>query len=686
MESVLQTMAANPGGYAIANLTTLFDSLRPQDAGDHQTAINNLRALAFLLEQNGTYRQALRQQLETLMGKSRQVQLYTDTGILSNEPLWAALRRRIGERILPIKPRTELLKDILGMIFHRRDDHVWLAAIPYQVWADVFNVLNLDAPYQVDNYTLVQRLEAIQVLSCRIATIGLEPELVQNAPGMERFESPFVRQNVETLQFIEDYRQALTENADLDDDHKHIMVLLDQCSSMIGRIRKHALRHGVSVSLTYHLLRLEQHIERMQTLLELVTPQPTQEQGAARLQLFLELVRAENRKHSLRDVLRQNTELLALQVTEHASNTGEHYIAETRRDWNAMFRAAAGAGLIIGAMALLKMLIAAAQLPPLIEALAYGFNYGLGFVVIHLVHCTIATKQPAMTAAAIATVLPPAGSRSDEAYGALVELIVKVIRTQFIAIVGNVLLTMSMALALSWLWKIEFGEHLVDMDKAGQLLHDLKPLIGYGLPHAAIAGVWLFLAGLISGYYDNKALYNRIPERIAAHPLLNRLIGEQRSYALGQYIERNLGALAGNFYFGMMLGLTGFFGFLLGLPLDIRHITFSSAYLAFATVASDFSLSWQVMLWGFVGVAVIGITNLVVSFALALWVALRSRGRVLADLHPLAGLLLKCFWRRPQDFFYAPRDAVDPERPAADAPAAAGAPENTPGSASISSK
>lgn len=657
MESILQTMVANPDGQAIANLTALFDTLRPSEVTDQQAAINNLRALTFLLEQQADYRLALRQQFNTLMGKSLQVQLYTDTGILSNEPFWTAIRRRIGERILPIKPRTELLKDVLGMIFHQRDDHLWLAAIPYQVWADFFNSLHLEEAYQVDNYTLMQRLEAIHVLSCRIATIGLEPELVQNAPGMERFESPFVRQNVETLQFVENYRQAVTNDDDLDDDHQQIMVLLDQCTSMIGKIRKHALKHGVSVSLTYHLLRLEQHIERMQTLLELVTPQPSSEQGPARLQLFLELVRAENRKHSLRDVFRQNTELLALQVTEHASHTGEHYIAETRNEWNAMFRAAAGAGLIIGAMALLKMLIAAAHLPPLIEALAFGLNYGLGFVVIHLVHCTIATKQPAMTAAAIATVLPPLGSRNAEAYGALAGLIVKVIRTQFIAIVGNVLLTMSMAFALSWLWKVEFGEHLVDLEKMGHLLHDLEPLAGYGLPHAAIAGVWLFVAGLISGYYDNKALYNRIPERIAAHPLLNRLIGEQRSHSLGQYIERNLGALAGNFYFGMMLGITGFIGFLLGLPLDIRHITFSSAYLAFATVASDFTLSWQVMLWGFVGVAVIGITNLVVSFALALWVALRSRGRLLADLRPLAGLLLKCLWQRPQDFFYAPRDA-----------------------------
>ncbi|WP_028455911.1 site-specific recombinase [Chitinilyticum litopenaei] len=655
MESILQTMVGNPADNALPNLGALVDAIRPRQADDSATAVNNLRALSFLLEQNESYRLAFRQQLEELLGKTRQVQLYTDTGILSNEPLLTGLRRRIGERLLPIKPRPELLKDVFGLVFHRKDDHVWLAEIPYGVWADLCRSLLLGATYLPDRYSQLQRLEAIQVLSCRIATIGLEPELVQNAPDMERFESPFVRQNVETLSFVENYRKALVEEKELDDDQKHIMVLLDQCTAQIARIRKHALKHGVSVSLTYHLLRLEQHIERMQTLLELVDPIPSPNWGPSQLRLFLQLVKAENRKHSLRDVLRQNTELLALQVTEHASHTGEHYITESRREWLAMFRAAAGAGIIVGFMALLKILITKAHLPPLIEAVAFGLNYGIGFIIVHLLHCTIATKQPAMTAATIAATLPPPGSKSAEGYRALVDLIVKVARTQFIAIMGNVLLAMPVALALGWLWAQQFGEPVVSLEKAGHLLHDLRPIEGFGLAHAAIAGVWLFLAGLISGYYDNKALYHRLPERIAAHPLLVRVLGEHRAWRLGRYVEHNLGALAGNFYFGMMLGLTGFVGFLLGLPLDIRHITFSSANIAFVAVAVDFNIDGFILLLGLGGVAVIGATNLIVSFTLALWTAMRSRQRLLSELRPLLGLVIKRFFTRPQDFFIAPR-------------------------------
>ncbi len=667
MESIFKAMLAHPDEQALFHLQALVDAIRPRRASEHVTAINNLRALSFLLERQMPYRQALRQQLKSLFEKTHQVQLYTETGILSNEQLLPGLRRRLGERLLPIIPNPALLKDVVGLLFHRQDDHVWLSNIPYEVWSDLWRSLFTE-PLLFDGRERLQLLEAIQVLSCRIATIGLEPEMVQNAPDMTRFESPFVRQNVEALRFIDAYRHAQSENVALKDDPKHILVLLDQCTAQINSIRKHARRHGVSVSLTYHLLRLDQHVERMQSLLILADLTPSQQQGETLLHLFLQWVEAENRKNSLRDVFRENTELLALQVTEHASHTGEHYIADSKEEWWAMFRAAAGAGVIVGFMALLKIMIAKLHLPPLIEALAFGLNYGLGFVIVHLLHGTIATKQPAMTAATIAATLPPSGRKIGGGHRALVELIVKVARTQFIAILGNVLLVMPVAFILGWLWSVQFGESLINSEKTLALLNDLRPIEGYALPHAAIAGVWLFVAGLISGYYDNKSLYHHIPERIAAHPLLLRVLGEKRTRQLGRYLEHNLGALAGNFYFGMMLGMTGFIGFLVGLPLDIRHITFSSAYLAFVAIATNFNLENWVLLLGLGSVALIGATNLGVSFALALATALRSRQRRFSELRPIAAVLARRFLSQPRDFFIVPQSSTrhenDAENPA----------------------
>jgi site-specific recombinase len=56
----------------------------------------------------------------------------------------------------------------------------------------------------------------------------------------------------------------------------------------------------------------------------------------------------------------------------------------------------------------------------------------------------------------------------------------------------------------------------------------------------------------------------------------------------GRYIQEHLGGIMGNFLFGCMLGSTGVLGTILGLPLDIRHIAFSSANLGYAFVGFDF--------------------------------------------------------------------------------------------------
>ena len=62
------------------------------------------------------------------------------------------------------------------------------------------------------------------------------------------------------------------------------------------------------------------------------------------------------------------------------------------------------------------------------------------------------------------------------------------------------------------------------------------------LLYAAIAGVCLFLAGLISGYYDNLAAYERIRERVEHIAWLKRLLGEARLLRFAKYVDDNLGA------------------------------------------------------------------------------------------------------------------------------------------------
>jgi len=106
------------------------------------------------------------------------------------------------------------------------------------------------------------------------------------------------------------------------------------------------------------------------------------------------------------------------------------------------------------------------------------------------------------------------------------------------------------------------------------------------------------------------------PATSASCFLAAKIAGSARLARVANYIENNLGALAGNFYFGCLLGGMGGIGILLGLPIDIRHIAFSSAFVGFAAFSLDFMLTWQAAAYAALGLALIGLLNLTVSFGL----------------------------------------------------------------------
>src|SRR5690606_32073732 len=122
-----------------------------------------------------------------------------------------------------------------------------------------------------------------------------------------------------------------------------------------------------------------------------------------------------------------------------------------------------------------------------------------------------------------------------------------------------------------------------------------------------------FRAVLLAGYLATLRVYSNVGPRLRAHVRLSQLMGQERLHRFADYIERNLGALAGNFIFGVMLGSMGTIGFILGLPLDIRHIAFASANFIQGLIninGPDIGL----IIISFLGVLLIGLTNLFVSF------------------------------------------------------------------------
>jgi len=659
MEEVFE-QCAQQQDYAQQLITDLIAEIRPARPEQAELAVKAIQALCYLLTVDPQKARLLREAVLQLLSEGKPISLFLISRHSVFTGFFSEMRRRISHKLLPDAINRDYLIDLFTLFFSKTSDEQWVSTVPDDVWVQLIQAMRFDLADKALTTTCQQNLfAASQVLSYRIAALGLEPELLRNYPELEQHSSPFVMQQSELA-------HVLSEQADQAGqiDIKHILVMLDQCKAIIAKIRRNSAQTGTSINLTQLLQRMFQQVSRLEELLTILHNfQHGQPANIEIVRLFKALVYSECHKNDLHEHWRENMELMAVRVTENASRTGEHYITENRSEYFALMRSAMGAGVIIAMMAMLKIVFAKQQLAPLTEAIVFSLNYGLGFILIHILHFTVATKQPAMTAAAIAATIDNATDTKSKEMDNLVAMIANTMRSQLVAIFGNVVIAIPMAMLLAWVVLYFTGQSFIDADKANHLLADIDPMRSGALFYAAVAGVCLFLSGLIAGYHDNLAVYNKIPQRLRAVKWMQKLMGAQRLERVANYVENNLGALAGNFYFGCLLGGMSGLGILLGLPIDIRHIAFSSAFVGFASVSLDFMLSWQSAAYIALGLASIGLVNLTVSFGLALYVAMKSRKVRFNQWRSLIKSLATRLNQHPGEFILPPKKTKPPENP-----------------------
>ena len=260
----------------------------------------------------------------------------------------------------------------------------------------------------------------------------------------------------------------------------------------------------------------------------------------------------------------------------------------------------------------LKVVLGSYTFPLAVQALLYGLNYAVCFLVnLFSTGAALATKQPALTANTIAQAL---GNRNARDLDSLESLVVRVWRSQFVSFVGNLALALPMAFVISEVFFQAAGTTVAAPTKALGLLEALHPWRSGTIPFAAIAGVFPVYRGPGIRVGRQPDSFSQLRERVSRHPLLVRTIGSGGARRLGDLVHRHLGVVAGNVFLGFALGSTGTIGEILGLPLDIRHIAFASAEFGTALEILHLRVALSLAAQVAVGVFAIGLINFLVSF------------------------------------------------------------------------
>ncbi len=610
-------------GLEIKNSTAAFDAL-----------INSIRT-------DNKSKESLRLHIQKVFYHKDLTYALVESGISSRTGFTSEIIRKIKHSILPEEKNNAAFHQTLTNVFKQ-------TKLSQLQLTELFDALEIEVDFN-QTYLKNELIDAIEILSYRITATAIESEFIQKFKHNKTLHS-FIKQNKEIHGLIAQYTLGIEFNPHL---VAHIKQLLVESLNDIQTLKKNAHHQGISLQLSYSLHRISQQIERLQLLFDIYLTPKLSALNLAKL--VHQLLQNELSKNSIKQQLNDTTYLLAHQITEHESKTGEHYIAETKADLRKMFSSSCGGGVFASLMTVIKILLHHLQFAPFWQAFAYSLNYAAGFVGIQLTHATLATKQPAMTASKIAHALDTNTQQNDvESMKGLALMIGKVSRSQLISFTGNLLVVFPLSFAIAWLWKYMNGTDIVSENEANKMLHDVHPFLNPTWFYACITGVFLFVSGIISGYYDNKVIYSKIPSRLRHHPTLQKILPKRILLGLSNYVEHNLGSLIGNICLGFFLGTAGFLGFIFGLPFDIRHITISSGNYAIALFTLLENIKWQYALTCLGGVLGIGVFNFLISFGLAIFVAARSRKVKAIQFIALLKWTWIYFKKYPKDFFIAP--------------------------------
>ena len=399
-----------------------------------------------MLDRNPEWKRSVAQTLRSIFRETSALELFSETGLPRHTGLVAEMSERLARKLLPAPDSTEL-GVLFDRLFNDPKDDTWVGELDETTLQRFKDLLEFGvAPGEEGWNSLSVELEdALFHLAAQIQVAGCSAAIRARVHHQRVRELPFFKFG-NALQAVVVEREKPDTEAVLA-DLNHLRGLIESSHQTVEEVLKHLENQGVSTEVVYQLEFLMASMDRFEVLLELNF---SAELPLSRFAAFVASLIRENRaRESVTVLLGQNFHLLTRKILERNGETGEHYIARSPKEYREMLRSAAGGGAIMAFTAWCKVTILGWYLPGLMQGLAASVNYAAGFVAIQLTGSTLATKQPANTAPALAAKMHRI--REPEAIEALVNEIVCLIRSQVASIAGNLALVIPMTLVLHFL-------------------------------------------------------------------------------------------------------------------------------------------------------------------------------------------------------------------------------------------
>jgi site-specific recombinase len=620
------------------------------------------------IDSNHTYQQSIKKYWSALADSVDFSALLADFGFAPRAAFFSALAARVRRKIVPKTPETNNAAELFELVFHEPSDTRWLADLDQKTLARIGCLLSVpsrrnndssDIAYEVTEWESAL-LDSITYCSSQIRASGFSSDLrlKQNDANTTLLAFHSLASDVQA--FKSAYLNRFDRPIDLAVCASNLSETLEGCRLSASSVYLHLQEFGVSVGTVFQVRQLRERIVRLKDLIDCLLADSPRTNEASTARLLSRMVSQLNEMSSIRALLRANTSMLAAKITKQSAETGERYITRDASQFRSMLAKAIGGGAIVSLTTWAKFALAGVAASVFWDGFLSSMNYAISFIVIQLMHLTLATKQPAMTAAAIAAKL------NDIAHaGALhefVDEVANVVRSQVIAVFGNLLMVIPCVALINFGMEYFLQSTMLNQAKATQIFDDLN-IFGPSLLFAVLTGLILFASSMIAGWVENWFVLNRIESALRFNPRISHILGSRRADSWACFWRDNVSGIAACVSLALMLGLIPAFATFFGIGLQVRHVTLSAGQLAAAASTFGSEVFTIPAFWFAVSsIPIIGLANIGISFYCSFRLAIKANSVTREDQIKIRNAVFQRLSTKPSSFIWPVRKAGLPKK------------------------
>jgi site-specific recombinase len=540
------------------------------------------------------HRDEVRSTLRDFWSHHSYVRVISEAGLPDEAFLVHELLARAVRHMLPVDEVEGDLYVLMDSLNLTESDGRWVASLPDQLvaaWGNIFRPSTFSV------------LASCKLLALRAANLALSRDLIAFADDEDITKSAFFH-----LPSIVEHVIRHPEDFDIWEAQRVA------CEEQLQTVNQQLADRGASANLIFRVRLLRSLLGRIQQVVSLERP------GSDARTLAVTLVHGFASQRRIGAMLSASTRRLARSIVEKTGRAGKHYIAKDAGQWGVMGMGAVLAGVITSFTALFKYSLAEMIHAPMLLAFAHSLNYVASFLLMQAGGFLLASKMPAVTAATLVDAMEDPNKDHMASLRAIT-------KTQFIVPISNLIGAIPTSIAIDRLLNSVRGHPFLSETAAGHGIHMLFPHESMTIPFAIITGIFLWLSSLATGWMANYLALHRMDFAISNSLRIRERLGMARASRLAHWVRHHAPGSVGYVFLGFLLGSVPIIFELFGIPLEVRHVTLAAGSLGYALDASRIygHLSWHDTLFAISGIAVVGVLNIVTSFALSFLLAIRAR-------------------------------------------------------------